>query len=367
MENKKKLNVTDKLMHHLSPSNKFEDSAPLNFQLTVREHTDILTLLKDKIVCTQYSLKRNFNRILLDATGIDTQFKSRPRIHLSSDRPSLGDTISLQVVVPRPRTFVGHVHNFFREYFGDGLVSIHYNDEKLLTHLKRDGVRRVFIPTTPLCAPGTYSLQVQVRDGRHEDLQLKVQLLNRDFPTEKLWFDKDHIKGDLGIGEFEQSQIRTGTQSRSRRQLWTGAFLRPCIGEETAGYGTRRYYNGRWAEGYFHEGLDFGAREGALVTAPAAGVVKMVGREQDGFNVYGNCIAVDHGAGVVSLMLHLSSILITPGERVEVGAPIAHVGDTGRSTAPHLHWGLYVGGRAVDPTPWMDQRPTAPKSKHIWS
>ena len=66
-------------------------------------------------------------------------------------------------------------------------------------------------------------------------------------------------------------------------------------------------------------------------------------------------MGVDHGHGVVSLLVHLHAIGVRAGEVVRTGDKLGEVGSTGRSTGPHLHWGLYVGGQAVDPEPWMKE------------
>ena len=78
-----------------------------------------------------------------------------------------------------------------------------------------------------------------------------------------------------------------------------------------------------------------------------------MGREEAGFAVHGNCIGVDHGAGVVTLFLHLDSADVRPGQRVMRGQKIGEVGDTGVATGPHLHFGLYVHGHNVDPEQWL--------------
>jgi murein DD-endopeptidase MepM/ murein hydrolase activator NlpD len=67
-------------------------------------------------------------------------------------------------------------------------------------------------------------------------------------------------------------------------------------------------------------------------------------------------VGVDHGHGVVSLMMHLHAVTVREGEVVRAGDKLGEVGSTGRSTGPHLHWGLYVGGQAVDPASWMKEK-----------
>jgi murein DD-endopeptidase MepM/ murein hydrolase activator NlpD len=75
----------------------------------------------------------------------------------------------------------------------------------------------------------------------------------------------------------------------------------------------------------------------------------------EGFELHGNTIGIDHGQGVLSIMIHLSRIDVQEGQRVEAGQVIGAVGSTGASTGPHLHWGLYVHGLSVDPEPWRQR------------
>ncbi|HWZ27039.1 MAG TPA: M23 family metallopeptidase, partial [Gemmatimonadales bacterium] len=93
------------------------------------------------------------------------------------------------------------------------------------------------------------------------------------------------------------------------------------------------------------EGIDVAAPMGAEIEAPAAGTVTDV-RWEDG---YGNFVTIDHGYGLVTRYAHCSKILVVRGQRVKRGQKIALVGATGLATGPHLHYEVWVGGKAVDP------------------
>ena len=73
----------------------------------------------------------------------------------------------------------------------------------------------------------------------------------------------------------------------------------------------------------------------------------------------GNCVGVDHGQGLTSVFMHLSAVGVTEGQELQAGDTVGRVGTTGRSTGPHLHWGLYVHGKAVDPMQWV--KPADPR------
>jgi murein DD-endopeptidase MepM/ murein hydrolase activator NlpD len=101
-------------------------------------------------------------------------------------------------------------------------------------------------------------------------------------------------------------------------------------------------FDGRTA---FHKGVDFAAPEGSQVVAVAAGVVTW---SRDRFG-YGLLAEINHGNGLVTRYGHNQKLLVSVGDTVQKGQPIALVGSTGRSTGPHLHFEVLKGGRAVDP------------------
>jgi murein DD-endopeptidase MepM/ murein hydrolase activator NlpD len=95
----------------------------------------------------------------------------------------------------------------------------------------------------------------------------------------------------------------------------------------------------------FHAGLDLAARAGTAVTATAPGVVRFAGAA----DAYGKLIILDHGLGIETRYAHLHQISVTRGQRVERGQLIGLTGNTGRSTAPHLHYEVQVNGKPMDP------------------
>lgn len=124
----------------------------------------------------------------------------------------------------------------------------------------------------------------------------------------------------------------------------------PSIRPVTGGYLASRYgrrvdpFTGRPA---FHRGLDFAARVGTPVYAPAAGVVKRAHRKGS----LGLLLEIDHENGVVTRYGHLDEFLVKKGDRVRRGQVIARVGNTGRSTGPHLHYEVVEQGRWKNP--WL--------------
>ncbi|PKO97856.1 MAG: peptidase M23 [Bacteroidetes bacterium HGW-Bacteroidetes-9] len=96
----------------------------------------------------------------------------------------------------------------------------------------------------------------------------------------------------------------------------------------------------------FHEGIDFTASVGTDIYSTGDGVVTKVERSRGG---YGNCIVINHGFGYETVYAHMSKMDVRRGEKVKRGQVIGHVGNTGKSTSPHLHYEVRKGGKAIDP------------------
>lgn len=204
---------------------------------------------------------------------------------------------------------------------------------------------RAFVPTSPLDPPGRIVIQVS---GTEETRNLAVGLRDRSFRTQRIT-----LRGSGSLGtDHEFDRVDTFKQLVSPERHWNGTLLRPSQGRVSSEYGVRRYYNGEFAENYYHRGVDYAASTGSPVVAPAAGYIRLVGRVSDGFELHGNTVGIDHGQGLLSIMIHLSRIDVNEGDFVRAGQRVGAIGSTGASTGPHLHWGLYMNQVAVDPVPW---------------
>jgi murein DD-endopeptidase MepM/ murein hydrolase activator NlpD len=117
----------------------------------------------------------------------------------------------------------------------------------------------------------------------------------------------------------------------------------PVDGWITSGFGFRKSpFTG---ESVYHRGMDVAAPVGAPIHAPADGVVVFSGRK-DGF---GNFVMIAHGYGVVTGYGHNAQNFVTSGQVVKRGEQVAAVGQTGRTTGPHVHYEIWVNGKPVDP------------------
>lgn len=95
----------------------------------------------------------------------------------------------------------------------------------------------------------------------------------------------------------------------------------------------------------FHAGLDVAAAIGTPIIAPAEGIVVFTGRKGS----YGNSVIIDHDNGIVTLYAHIHEMFVRVGQKVKRGDRIASIGNTGRSTGPHLHYEVIENGRSINP------------------
>lgn len=99
----------------------------------------------------------------------------------------------------------------------------------------------------------------------------------------------------------------------------------------------------------FHSGIDISTPSGTKIIAPADGVIVSCGTKSG----YGNTVVVDHGFGIVTRYGHLDGFNVRPGQRVRRNDVIGFVGNTGRSTAPHLHYEVWVRDQAQNPIQYI--------------
>ncbi len=117
----------------------------------------------------------------------------------------------------------------------------------------------------------------------------------------------------------------------------------PVRGYLSAGFGNRK--DPFTGQRDFHAGIDISTPIGTRIFAPADGVVLSAAVQ----GAYGNSIMMDHGFGVVTRYGHLDAYAVRPGQRVHRGDLIGFVGNTGRSTGPHLHYEVWVRDQAQNP------------------
>jgi murein DD-endopeptidase MepM/ murein hydrolase activator NlpD len=138
--------------------------------------------------------------------------------------------------------------------------------------------------------------------------------------------------------DFQVHHARIQPYDTNHPTLW------PVRGYISSPFGGRRDpFSGNWA---MHSGIDIPARHGTPIRATGGGTVVFSGWASGGF---GNKVIICHGLGLQTLYAHNQRNLVTVGQRVERGDIIAHVGSTGSTTGPHVHYEVHVNGRPVNP------------------
>jgi len=191
-------------------------------------------------------------------------------------------------------------------------------------------------------------LTVIFADGREQVVRTSVPVTAGQYNHSRL-----SVAPELGrppdpaqAARREREQRRAAEVSANAHRtprLWTGEVTPPkSVQRVTSGFGDGRIFNGQVSSR--HTGLDLDGQTGDTVVAAARGVVELV----DEFELAGNVVYINHGAGLVTAYFHLSPQLVAEGGTVEVGTPIGRVGATGRVTGPHLHWVVRYGQTSVD-------------------
>ncbi len=153
----------------------------------------------------------------------------------------------------------------------------------------------------------------------------------------------DRLTREVQLQALSFEQI-SGHMERSGDRRSHTPSIRPCAGWFVSGFGMRRDpFTGRMK---FHDGLDIGASVGTPVHVTADGVVESIKYYSRG---YGRTITINHGYGYKTVYAHLSLSKVKRYQRVQRGDVIGLVGNSGRSTGPHLHYEVQVLGKPTDP------------------
>ena len=217
------------------------------------------------------------------------------------------------------------------------------------------GWQAAFLLPVPLDSSAK-SLVLKVRTHDGQQAEARVVLFDKKRPVQALRVDKKYVDPPAEVQErIRRDREKAGKAlgNYSPKRLWTAPFARPVPGGVSSRFGLRRVFNDQ-PRGV-HRGLDLRGAEGTPILACADGRVVLA----DDLYFSGNAVYIDHGQGVFTSDLHMSRILVRPGDVVRRGQVIGKVGSTGRVTGPHLHLSLIVLGQAVDPEPLLEDRPAA--------
>ncbi len=194
---------------------------------------------------------------------------------------------------------------------------------------------------------GQATLRIVLEDesGQETELSRKIKIEDKWRPVQYLSMSAENdAKYTDPQADKEEELVFAALEDLQPGPRWKGNFGEPSDAPRSSPFGVRRIRNGKTAG--FHRGLDYAGYVGDPITAPADGVVTLVGPN---FTLLGNCIIINHGEGLCGLYLHLSEIGVRKGDKVKKGQTIGRIGNTGASTGPHLHYATYFHGVPVDP------------------
>jgi len=207
-----------------------------------------------------------------------------------------------------------------------------------------------YVGTDPFTRVGRHTIVIEMTSGGAvRRLALgTVTVAGATFRTRRLQLDPaKEALFDPKLVAIERRKAGAAFSMISPRKLWDGPFILPTTARRSSPYGVKSVYNGV-VHGW-HRGTDFAAVLGSPVRAANRGIVRLA----EEIPLSGNAVIVDHGLGVFTTYMHLSSIAVRAGQQVRRGDVVGRVGSSGVATGPHLHWGLRVNGAYVDPLRWV--------------
>jgi murein DD-endopeptidase MepM/ murein hydrolase activator NlpD len=171
--------------------------------------------------------------------------------------------------------------------------------------------------------------------------------LRVDDPTNLL---ASYLKINRDLRRMNNATITELAKQTSHEILWRGPFKQLLNTAVEAGFADQRtyVYGGQEVDKQVHLGFDLASTAGASVRAANRGRVLHAGW----LGIYGNCVILDHGMGLMSLYAHMSSLSVHAGDLVDLDAELGRSGSTGLAGGDHLHFTMLLAGNAVTPIDW---------------
>lgn len=264
------------------------------------------------------------------------------------DSPEAGDPFGLQGRVPRTAQQGGVFALTLRPAAWIDELRGSLDNQPLILSPIGDGRVQALVGID-LEAAGRRLLRLEGKDpqGRAHVRTWPIRVRSRRFAVQRLTLPEHMVELDpetaARVSE-EAGRLKALWKAVTPERLWRGAFLSPMgSGAKPEGFGLRRIINNQPRSP--HSGADYKALHGSVVRAPNAARVALA--EEQFFG--GNALVLDHGSGLYTLYFHLQEFLVKPGDLVQRGQEVGRVGATGRTTGPHLHFGVRLNGARIDP------------------
>jgi len=255
-------------------------------------------------------------------------------LRVSNETPPQGGVLVVEV---RSDTPLDRVEGF---YEGDEVFFWHGADARVYQALLGIDLHQ---------SPGDTSIRVRAAllSGSDVECRIGLRVVDGGFPVQRLRVAPKYVElsaDDLARSQREQRELNNLFDSATPERMWREGFRHPVPGFPASGsFGKRRVFNDQPRSP--HSGEDFSAPAGTPIEAPARARV-VLAKE---LFFLGNTVVLDHGFGLYSFFGHLSQLDVSAGTLVEAGTTIGKVGATGRATGAHLHWGVRLGDKRVNP------------------
>lgn len=196
--------------------------------------------------------------------------------------------------------------------------------------------------------PGIYAAVIHLESfrGVKKHISFKLAISGKTFPSKRIKVAGHFTSptpADIRRIKNEKELLSRIYGTSAPCWLGNGKFIMPLRGIITGVFGEQRVFNRGFVSR--HRGIDISAPEGTSIKASNSGEVVLAR------NLYfsGNTVIINHGIGLFSIYCHMSKTVVREGSFVDKGKRIGYTGSTGRSTGPHLHWGLRLVDNYADP------------------
>lgn len=192
----------------------------------------------------------------------------------------------------------------------------------------------------------TMNLTDAFLEKKMPEFQAAIPVLRGKTPIETFLYVNTTLRND------NLQTIQSVCRKSEPRQLWQENFLRMKNAAPMAFFGDHRtyFYKGKPVGKSLHNGVDLASLTHAPIEAANSGIVRFAGP----LGIYGNSVIIDHGLGLTTFYAHMSTIQVRPDQTVNRGEVIGSSGISGLAGGDHLHFGVAVHGRFVDPREWWD-------------
>jgi len=232
------------------------------------------------------------------------------------------------------------------------LISVRFKNKKVAMKLSRkkaffDGILGIH----PKEKPGKKTLKVLLNvNGKTKTISHKIMIYSTAFYEKRIISKVKVAKKYVSPKKEQIEQIKSDRVKKRKvfaiysKRKWRGRFVDSRnMARINSTFYARRIYNGR--PGSYHTGVDLKGRIGAPIKAINQGRVVLAEK----MYYEGNLTIIDHGEGIFSYYMHQSKILVKPGQMIDRGQLIGHVGNTGMVSGPHLHLSLRYQGSLQSP------------------